>query len=433
MASPASFTYEYNTTHSLASEPWFPAEALKGGQVVPLMSGARRQKVRQETKENLKVSEEYWDYDELCYSDDEDLEDMVGKMTKLMQEQWDMNLMNSRREAGEAIVNHVLSYFKSTRTEERSNQTYDIEIRVRYLRPLVWRLLRVPASMPLHALADRVLIPAMQYARGYHSYAYRLPTSAYKDRLRPEDNKELSFIFTRAHTIDTMHLRNRRGGYACVNTEDVLVSDVLRAEGDRIYWVYDLGDYLDHELVLKKVHPQPMPDEQGRTTILLDGANCGVPEDPVAVCRHAKRIEKLKRYPPSTHKYHKALHEIQGSCTYKLLRQPDPRRFDPTFFSKSLTQKSIDKAMTGEPANYGGALAGGGGFSFNFATGKQRSRVQGGPASAAPGNVLCGSCEAVLSTPKWCGACRNVAYCDRTCQSRDWKTHKLACFKTPAK
>jgi len=424
-----------NVTHSLSTEPWLPKAAFVGASLweVPDPTPDERKKI----KNNLMVGAAHWDYDEmLSLSDPDELDDdeeaYMAKRRLYILEQADSALIKSRYELGKSITNHVMSYFRSTRTEERSQQTYEIEIRVRYLKPTIWRLLRVPASMPLHALADRVLLPAMPYARGYHSYVYSLPTAAYKNRMRPQEKHDVCFTLVGAQTIDTMHLKRRRGSYAIVNTEEAILGDVLRVEGDSICWTYDLGDNLDHKIILKKIHPKgSLPDNQAAcTALLLDGANCGIPENPGAVIRHAARVEALAKHPPSSSKYRKALKEIQGSATYVLLHQSDPRRFDPTAFCKECTQRAIDEAMAGTPVCYGNTFQGGGGFNLNLMTGEQTGCIYGEPVSALKGNVLCATCKSVLSKPKWCGACLNAAYCNRDCQIRHWKDgHKLSCFK----
>ena len=46
-------------------------------------------------------------------------------------------------------------------------------------------------------------------------------------------------------------------------------------------------------------------------------------------------------------------------------------------------------------------------------------------------NKECGSCEFVShSITQRCGGCREVYYCDETCQSLDWSRHKNFCYPT---
>ena len=39
----------------------------------------------------------------------------------------------------------------------------------------------------------------------------------------------------------------------------------------------------------------------------------------------------------------------------------------------------------------------------------------------------CNHCGKESTTPQRCGNCQAVFYCDKTCQKKNWKTHKLTC------
>eukprot|EP00919_Chromeraceae_sp_WS-2016_P051495 GHVR01122085.1.p2 GENE.GHVR01122085.1~~GHVR01122085.1.p2 ORF type:complete len:123 (-),score=58.26 GHVR01122085.1:58-426(-) len=44
-----------------------------------------------------------------------------------------------------------------------------------------------------------------------------------------------------------------------------------------------------------------------------------------------------------------------------------------------------------------------------------------------PSTSKCENCGRSLLNPKRCGRCQVVVYCNKTCQSIHWKTHKLTC------
>jgi hypothetical protein len=45
----------------------------------------------------------------------------------------------------------------------------------------------------------------------------------------------------------------------------------------------------------------------------------------------------------------------------------------------------------------------------------------------------CAACNVLLENAKRCGGCRNVYYCDQTCQKAHWSVHRLECARIQAK
>ncbi|NNM44385.1 MAG: zinc finger MYND domain-containing protein [Chlamydiae bacterium] len=45
--------------------------------------------------------------------------------------------------------------------------------------------------------------------------------------------------------------------------------------------------------------------------------------------------------------------------------------------------------------------------------------------------VHCQHCDKLLESPKNCGKCKVVYYCDQGCQRNDWTSHKTLCVKYP--
>lgn len=240
--------YPTYNSHSLGSLDWLPSFALENARVHPIPA-------------SKPPEDSFWDESDPSYAEDlDDEENMMVRMRARMQDQFNMMLQDTAQQYREDVNQHVLKFFKSVRTRENCNRSYDLEIAVVCMRPRIWRLVRVPGGLPLHALVDRVLIPAMGYIRGYHSYRLLLPSSAYKGRKRPPLTRDVSFIPVQADTVDMMHRTLLRGGKAAIDSEQVLLADVLRAEGDSLLWDYDLGDHLRHLITLKAIHPGPVPE-----------------------------------------------------------------------------------------------------------------------------------------------------------------------------
>jgi hypothetical protein len=91
-------------------------------------------------------------------------------MLDRMNESSDIALRAQREAFNKPVDAHAFRFFEGSRTRERLQVSCDIEVRLRWVKPRIWRRLRVPAHMSLHALADRVLLPALGVARGLHGY-----------------------------------------------------------------------------------------------------------------------------------------------------------------------------------------------------------------------------------------------------------------------
>ena len=473
--------------HSLSGEPWLLDEAYRSGKAVRIPSSTADEIKR---RDYLTPLGSHWDLDDYAAETDCEEEDfdISTVMMAHMRDQMDLDLRKRRQEYQARVRKHTLDYFASKRSTQRSQRMYDIEVRLRCIKPVIWRRIRVPASMPLHALVDRVLLNAMPLGRGYHSNYLELPTAAYKDRVHPEYARDVIFTMERAGTIDVMHMPMLRGGHCRIPTEQVLLCDLLREEGDTFKWTYDIGDKLRHLVTLVAVHEGK--DASSRKVVLLNGANAGIPEDPGSMRDHAQRLETLSKSKPSSMQHKETLSVIHRSCTADLL-VPTSGVFDPTYFPKARLQGMIDSA-TAEAggANYGGVMGGGAfqtmpggagaghafaglGIPFNGALPLHKAGVSESSAGAGAGaddadepydlrtmmlkqylagmtrplegasvtamspvGAACGlkSCAKPLRSPQWCSQCRNVAYCGVDCQRGDWKAgHKLACIKKEKK
>lgn len=46
---------------------------------------------------------------------------------------------------------------------------------------------------------------------------------------------------------------------------------------------------------------------------------------------------------------------------------------------------------------------------------------------------ICKICKMIANDFFWCAQCKNVWYCSKKCQNRDWNSHKLICGKETQK
>jgi hypothetical protein len=61
--------------------------------------------------------------------------------------------------------------------------------------------------------------------------------------------------------------------------------------------------------------------------------------------------------------------------------------------------------------------------------GVEKSDLKGGDVIRPKDRFKCGMCGKRGTKMRCCAACGQVRYCDRTCQKKHWKTHKVACAK----
>jgi len=416
------------TKHSLSEIPWL-SPSLGPLKYRAEATPATPERIAERRRADAELTEYYDVADELEDSDredDDEIESLLSpaNMLRLPNFAEERALDEQRVKAG----NHTLRCFKKLRTDERTQCSYDIRVRLARVTlpgvgPVV-RELRVPASMPLHALADRVLIVAMGYARGEHGYLFHLPSAAYAGRKRPPVNRDIGFWPQDCGTVDiTCHLQNHRGGRFAVPAQRVLISDVLREVGDTIRWKYDLGDCLRHVVELVKIHRGGvLADAQGRTVVLLRGQGAGVPENPRSVFDHAKRLAAIARGGRAAQD---AINEMRESAVgnWALVAAPGGQRYDPTYFNAELCQRLLDRAAD---------ELGGGDYSgaknvvcFNPSTNLPDQGATGVLPKPPLACAQCGQRQEVLN---WCGRCRNVAYCNVECQRQHWVGgHKHAC------
>lgn len=93
----------------------------------------------------------------------------------------------------------------------------------------VWRLVATFGDTNLDSLHDQIIAPAMGWRRHYLAYTFHVPTSGANFGPRKSD------------AIDMMHAHHSRPTYF-LEAEDYDLRHVLREKGQRLGYVYDLGD-----------------------------------------------------------------------------------------------------------------------------------------------------------------------------------------------
>ncbi len=117
-------------------------------------------------------------------------------------------------------------------TAKPKSQSYIYELRItlQEIRPPIWRLVQVPSTLPLCCLHD-----VLQAALGWtdsHLHQFEKDGKYWGVPEHYEDDD-----------IDIIDERQTK------------ISAILRAQGDSVLYVYDLGDNWRHEVVLEKILP----------------------------------------------------------------------------------------------------------------------------------------------------------------------------------
>ncbi len=114
-----------------------------------------------------------------------------------------------------------------------------------------------------------------------------------------------------------------------VDYKKIKVSDLLKAEKDKMVYEYDFGDGWEHDVILEKILPM---DKNTTLPICLTGKNSCPPEDCGGVWGYAEMLEVLKN---PKHEEYESIVEWLGE------------EFDPTYFDKNEVNEML------QSKNYG--------------------------------------------------------------------------------
>ena len=312
----------------------------------------------------------------------------------------------------------------------------------------VWRLVSCYGNMTFANLHDRILGPAMGWARHYHAYMFT-------------DNESGACFGPKQTTaVDAVHIGQTVPYY--LSDTKYSLCHILRKVGDRMIYTYDLGDTWMHHIEVVQIADLGDPLKTKNTghqeidmyfkmrsnenfkveaaQLYAGELNCA-PEDSLG-CGMGCYGTLLNKGRECNH-YPKAV----GALNWKQFNIRNPYDFDLAAHQKRLKdavggrgsaktgQKKFSSSLFGDDNREGPGI-----YDFNkkrsetvLKSGDLVEKVRIKPDKKS--NAVCSTCgrqphpssDAPL---KRCTACRAVWYCNAKCQRMHWKEHKAFCKKS---
>lgn len=308
----------------------------------------------------------------------------------------------------------------------------------------VWRRIKVSGGISLSAFQDKIISPAMGWARNAHYYVFTDRTDG--SVFGPGESS----------ASDMMHLPNETL-YAEEDT-NIKLAQLLNKPGEKINYLYDLGDGWPHIIELEEII-----DAESSTGAaeLLDGFGGCPAEDSRGQGgglgpHHFNKLLKVamdaeeKKSVEARKKIAIARQDVAQATNY--VDPPDRIAVKtwPLAFDLEAARKRMKVALASKASNRMGTKMihhmihgtpdqalllnepGGKGTktirtplagthnsfkSETLSTKRDKSKV-----------ALCAECGSPRSL-KACSGCRKIYYCSPACQKMDWKSHKNVCGK----
>lgn len=294
-------------------------------------------------------------------------------------------------------------------------KSYKLKIFLTNLKkPEIYRIFKVTGDTTLNVLHDKVLCPIMGWCRNYHAYYFqRLPVDHSFNMKLPSYLRTVGPAYgpESSGAIDMMHSRTH--GIKIIDDSDVRVADLLRKKGDKLRYVYDLGDQFYHKIVVQSVD-----DNYKEGIHLIDGKGACPNEDGHGNWSYAETIEILMD--KNHKKYRETLNTIRGSANYGRIRK---EFISPFHFDLKKAQKDLQIALRSkESPNDSRNL-----FTQHFGGGLPHFPKFKESLYKAPKKV-CSVCKTDKKIKK-CGRCLIVYYCSVDCQKKDYRKHRGECRK----
>lgn len=186
--------------------------------------------------------------------------------------------------------------FNSVRraAEESQPSVYEMKVRLKGIKPAIWRRFRLSGSASLYKL--HLILQAVMGWSDYHLYEFQIGQLRFGE---PDPNWE-----TRS-------------------AKRVRLSDILTKEKARFTYVYDFGDDWEHEVVVEKILPSA---EKLVHPICIGGKRACPPEDCGGIGGYSRLLELISN--PKDDEYEEMMEWLGGGF--------DPERFEPDEVNRRL-------------------------------------------------------------------------------------------------
>ncbi|XP_070541544.1 uncharacterized protein [Ptychodera flava] len=285
----------------------------------------------------------------------------------------------------------------SSKSREFLTRDYILKVSLSGIRPEIYRRFKVSGGVSLHSLHDKILNPIMGWFGDYHSYCFVDQT----------DGAVYGPVSSSA--IDSMFVYTN--GYKFYDDKKVQLGIVLQKRGDKLLYLYDLGDQWEHIIKVESVLSEEVSDGACRVT---DAAmNCPI-EDSFGLegkgnPYYQEFLDKLPKQKKWRGRYDSNLSIwARGKLREmaKAFNVSDPV-FDPFECNLASIQEKLKEVLSNSIRN------------MSEPKGKSKD----------VGVALCCYCGNPNNL-HLCSGCRMTFYCCRDCQREHWNaTHRSNCSK----
>lgn len=188
-----------------------------------------------------------------------------------------------------------------------ANQTYQIQIALKWIKPKIWRRILIPSDLLLSDFHE-IIQTTMGWSDS-HLHQFIKNKTFYTVRMRDDD------LWEEMNNVDYSSMR---------------VSDLLKREKEKIIYEYDFGDSWEHEIILEKILPE---DGNVKYAQCIGGEMNGPPEDCGGAGGYSEMVEILKQ--PHHEEYEGYMEWLGGEF--------DPCHFDKNEINSFLQEDEEDK------------------------------------------------------------------------------------------